>query len=225
MWRKVATLHVHLDESGDLNVSPSGSRYYVFTAAWTYVPFNLAVALSKLRFDLLKRGHNVPQFHATEDIALVRNAVVDILCRYPAWRFASVVAEKAKVPANSQEPASFYANLASMPLRFIFRNVRANTKPVIVYADRPPSQVEHRHREHIQKSIKRAARSELPHGVPFLTYHHHSASNAWLQVADYCCWAVFRKWEKGDDEFYIRLARRLAEPELDVYADSTTRYY
>ena len=38
----VATLHIALDEAGNLNFSPRGSKYYVFAAAWTYDPAPLA---------------------------------------------------------------------------------------------------------------------------------------------------------------------------------------
>jgi hypothetical protein len=45
------------DESGNLTFKPTGSKYYVFTAAWTYDPAPLANDLTGLRFALLKQGH------------------------------------------------------------------------------------------------------------------------------------------------------------------------
>ena len=61
------TLHVHLDESGNLTFKPTGSQYYVFTAAWTYDAAPLGSEITALRFALLKRGHDLHRFHATED--------------------------------------------------------------------------------------------------------------------------------------------------------------
>jgi len=62
--------------------------------------------------------------------------------------------------------------------------------------------------------------------MPFEVYHHHKASNGWIQVVDYCSWAVFRKWEKGDSRTYDQLRDRLKAPELDVFAAGDhTRYY
>jgi hypothetical protein len=44
-------------------------------------------------------------------------------------------------------------------------------------------------------------------------------------VADYCSWAVFRKWEQGDTRTNDQLRHRLAEPEADALHDDVVRYY
>ena len=41
--------------------------------------------------------------------------------------------------------------------------------------------------------------------------HHSSRSHFGLQVADYCCWAVFRKWEQGDTTHFDRIPAELGE--------------
>lgn len=174
----MSTLHAHLDESGDLNFSPAGTKHYVFAAAWTYSPSNLAARLSHLRFQLLKDGHDLARFHATEDIALVRNRVTGILRRYTGWHFTAAVIEKAKVRPEFYDPVRFYTHLASMPLRYALRRIRSDTKNVVIYSDHPPSQLERKQRELINKAIRHAANSELPDGVHFVAYHHPSASNA-----------------------------------------------
>lgn len=61
--------------------------------------------------------------------------------------------------------------------------------------------------------------------MPLESYHHKKESNAWIQVADYCSWAVFRKWEGGDPRTYNQLQSRLAAPELDVLARGSVKYY
>jgi hypothetical protein len=45
---QLATLHLCLDEGGDLNFKPNGSKYYTFAVAWTYDPSPLAIDLSNL---------------------------------------------------------------------------------------------------------------------------------------------------------------------------------
>ena len=34
---------------------------------------------------------------------------------------------------------------------------------------------------------------------------HFHCSHYGLQVADYCCWAVFRKWQRGEGVWYDRI--------------------
>ncbi len=77
------TLHVHLDESGDLRFSPRASRFYVFAVTWTYDPQPLAEALNKLRFELLGQGHDIPGFHATNDREWHRKSVLTALTAFP----------------------------------------------------------------------------------------------------------------------------------------------
>src|SRR5258708_15811944 len=92
------TLHVHLDESGDLNFSPTGSPYFVFAAAWTYEPAPLANELTALRFSLVKQGHGerLSGFHAREDAEPKRDKVFEVLEKHKNWTFAALVVTKSR---------------------------------------------------------------------------------------------------------------------------------
>lgn len=217
------TLHVHLDESGDLRFRPTSTKFYVFTVAWTYDPAPLARAITTLRFQLLKQGHNLRTFHASEDKQVNRDAVVDLLAAHPDWHFAAVVVEKAKVFEDLRPPHRFYPQFASSALKYIFhRHVRSETKNILVFTDTLPVK---EHREAAEKAIKTTCRRELPESIGFHSYHHPSHSNAWIQVVDYCSWAVFKKWEHGDLRTYDRLKHRMIEPELDALHRGEVRFY
>ena len=85
---------------------------------------------------------------------------------------------------------------AASGLRYVFRrHLQAGTGTVLVFTDTLPI---NKRREAVEKSIKTVCRHELQAETRFESYHHPSASNPWLQVADCCAWAVFRKWEQGD---------------------------
>jgi hypothetical protein len=219
----LSTIHIALDESGDFTFNRSASIYYVFTAAWTYDPAPLAYALTDLRCSLLKQGKNIVSFHACEDEQSTRNAVVDLLCAHDGWHFAAAVVEKPKVNPSIRDPYTFYPTFASMLFRFIFRGcLRKETTHVIALTDTLPLQ---RNREPVEKAFKTVCRSELGR-IPFQVYHHPRASNPWIQVVDYCCWAVYRKWHHGDDRTYQKLACRLKARELEVFrrGDQTVYY-
>ncbi|MBI3049557.1 MAG: hypothetical protein HYY76_14725 [Acidobacteria bacterium] len=125
------TFHVHLDEAGDFNFSPRGTRHYIFTAAWTYEPASLAQELTSLRFSLLKAGHDLPMFHATRDKQVNRNAVVAALTRHDTWRYASVIVEKAKVYPELRDAHRFYPQFATSVLKYIFhRHIAPGTGTV-----------------------------------------------------------------------------------------------
>jgi hypothetical protein len=118
----MSTLHLHSDESGDLNFSPGGSRYYLFAAVWTYNPLPLAIKLQSLRFRLLKQGLNIEKFHASSDHGRIRELVINTMLSSSDWKFAAVVVQKNKVPPTDREYlGSFYSRFATMPLSLVLR--------------------------------------------------------------------------------------------------------
>ena len=217
------TLHVYLDESGNLGFTPKGTKYYVFAVAWTYEPEPLATDLTRLRFSLLKDGHNISAFHAAEEKQENRDEVVSTLVRHHNWQFAGIVIEKNKVAPKYYEHYRFYPRYASNPLSVAFSlSLRPTTNSVLVFTDSLPVQ---KHKDSVEKAIKSTCRAMLPKGLQFHSYHHRLESNIWIQVADYCCWAIFRKWEQGDDRTYNQLVGRLVSEEIDLLADQSTTHY
>jgi hypothetical protein len=51
-----------------------------------------------------------------------------------------------------------------------------------------------------------------------------AASDGCLQVADYCAWAIQRKWERGDTRSYDLIKDRITY-EYDLWARGTCHYY
>lgn len=210
------TLHVHLDESGDLNFSPEGSRYFVFAAAWTYDPAPLANDLAALRFKLVKQGHgeHLSGFHAREDAHPKRDLVFGVLMKHLTWNFASIVVDKRRVNPVLYDPETFYPKFSAMLLRFIFKGrIKPRTAGVLIYTDTLP--FSGKRAKAAEVAIKTACRSDLPENLPFQVLHHRRESNAWIQVADYCCWGVCRKWEHGNPDVYDQIKARLAATEIE----------
>lgn len=226
----MSTLHVHIDESGDLDFSPRGSKFIVFAALWTYEPLLLAWHLQNLRFGFLKacsserlakyRLERLERFHCCEDSFYVRELVIKRMVTSPGWKFAATVIQKSKVsPSEREHMGSFYARFASIPLRLLLRGpIGHRATRVLIYTDRFPNQCK---REWTEKAIRESCRAELPTGLPFSVFHHASSSNACLQAADYCAYAVARKWERNDPRLYDLLRSRLTKTEWNVLGEET----
>jgi hypothetical protein len=220
------TLHIHVDESGDLNFAKRGSRFYIFTAVWTYHPLPLGISLHNLRFGYIKSGvgAKLSRFHACEDQQAHRDAVVDLILSENTWWFASIVIEKRKVNPTIREPEIFYPQFLNSILRFIFRgNLKQGTTNVLVYTDSLPLKSE-KEKKIASFTIEDVCKAELGE-IPFRLMHHASDSNSWLQIADYCSWSICRKWERGDVRTYSRLKARLQKTELDPMSLGRTIYY
>jgi Protein of unknown function (DUF3800) len=222
----MATLHVHLDESGNFAFSPKGSRFYIFTAVWTYDPAPLAARLSNLRFQLIKEGHGekLSCFHACDDPQPRRNMVVPLISSHFEWNFAAIVIEKNRVNPSLYAPEDFYPKFLTMVINFVLRGrVRPGTQAVLIYTDTlpfPKGQI-----KAVEACIKKSCRAELPN-TPFHVLHHRIESNYWIQIADYCSWSICRKWEFADRAVYDQLRGRIAATEIAPMSNGDgTRYY
>jgi hypothetical protein len=216
------TLHVHLDESGDMGFKPQGSKYYIFCVSWTYGPRQLATELMDLRFQHNKYGDDICRFHAMVD-GPRRPYVYNTLLSYHDWYFNAIMVEKRKVNPFLYDPLAFYPRFASIPLKFVLGyQMRAGTTNVMIYTDRLPVA---KHKDAVEKAIKTSCRAVLGHSLPFQVFHHPGESNSWLQATDYCCWGFARKWEKGKPSDFNILRGRYRGKELDVLSHGTTTYY
>jgi hypothetical protein len=111
-----------------------------------------------------------------------------------------------------------------MVLRFIFKGrLLRGTSQVLIYTDTLP--FTKRQALAVEVAIKTECKTDLG-GIPFQICHQRRESNAWLQIADYCCWGMCRKWEHDDVTTYNVLRPRLAAAELNPMASGDgTVYY
>lgn len=96
-----------------------------------------------------------------------------------------------------------------------------NYTEVIVITDTIPFS---RKREAIEKAVKQTLSRMLPIGTKYRILHHASKSCVGLQVADYCNWAIFRKWERGDLRSHD-LIRSGIQSEFDIFKSGKRYYY
>lgn len=190
------------DESGNLDFSPNGSRYYFFGVLTTRDPAPLTVALTSLRYELLADGLELENFHAAEDTQAVRTRVFERIMQVGGFEFDVLVADKRRFHPALHDAFEFYSCLANALLDAVLRRHAAGDERLVVITDRLPLQ---RHRKAAEKAFKSAIRNTLAER-PFSIVHHASSAHALLQVVDYCTWAVQRKWHRGDCRAYERIA-------------------
>lgn len=62
------------------------------------------------------------------------------------------------------------------------------------------------------------------HHMDWHTDFRPSQADPCLQLADYCAWAIQRKWERGDERSY-RLIRDRITYEYDLWSHAAEHYY
>lgn len=106
-------------------------------------------------------------------------------------------------------------------LRYILeRAPLARLDEILVITDTLPVQ---KKRAAMEKAIKITLAAMLPAGCKYRIMHHASKSSIGLQLADYCNWAIWKKWEGGDDYFFRKIERGVRS-EFDIFKTGTTLY-
>jgi hypothetical protein len=216
-------LYLFLDEGGNLDFSPSGTKYFTVSSVARVRPFGWHTRLVDLKYGLIEGGMNIESFHASEDRQAVRDRVFGIVSEdLRSVRIDSLVVEKRKTGPALQPVERFYPRMLGYLLRFVINNVRADAfSEVILLTDALPVE---RKRNAVEKAIKETLAGMLPATMRYRVFHHASKSNFELQVADYCNWAIYRKWEKGDLRSYD-IIKPAVRSEYEIFKSGQRFYY
>jgi hypothetical protein len=111
-------------------------------------------------------------------------------------------------------PPSLSLSLGSLLLlRGIFRHLTSGEiEGILVWAARIGTK---KRRGAFEKSVKLYLANELEARVPYHLYLHSSSSHPMLQVADYCCWAVAKKWKDQELRPFSKI-RNAVRTEIEV---------
>lgn len=215
--------YLFLDEGGNFDFSPTGTRYFVMSSVAMRRPFPAHGPLDDFKHDCLEYGLDTAYFHCADDNTHVRRKVFDLIARHlDSLCIDSLIVEKAKTGPALRADEAFYPKMLGYLLRHVVeREVVNDVEELIVITDTIPVQ---KKRKAGEKAIKTVLAAMLPEGVRYRILHHASRSHYGLQVADYCNWAVFRKWQRGETEYYDRLKPALRS-EFDIFRTGVTYYY
>ncbi len=216
-------LYIFLDEAGDFDFSPSGSKYFMMASVTRERPFGDYSEFVNLKYGLVEQGMDIEYFHASEDRQAVRDQVFDIIQRnLTGMRIDAVIVEKRKTGPGLREATRFYPRMLGYLLRYVLeRQSLDEYAEVIVFTDRIPVKGK---RKAVEKAIKTTLSNMLPKTARYRLLHHDSKSNFQLQIADYCNWGIYRRWSRGDLRSYD-LIKSAVRSEFGIFRSGTITYY
>lgn len=154
---------------------------------------------------------------------MVRDRVFDIIQRnLTGMRVDALIVEKRKTGPALRQEARFYPKMLGYLLRYVLEHHSLEKyAEVIVFTDRIPIKGK---RNAVEKAVKVTLANMLPVTARYRFLHHDSKSNFQLQIADYCNWAIYRKWSRNDLRSYD-LIKAAVKSEFDIFRAGTTVYY
>jgi hypothetical protein len=211
--------YVFVDEAGNFDFSLGGSAYFILTSVVTD-DCVIGDELLALRRELVWNGEQLTDaFHANEDKRSVKNEVFRLLGRH-TFRIDATIFEKRKVAPNQQNHDAFYEYAWYRHLKFLAPRVAtANDDLMVVGASIATERRQRLIGTALNGVVNRTARAAT---IRFT--HWPAASDPCLQVVDYCCWAIQRKWERGDGSFHALIANKIAS-EFNAFGRQNIYYY
>lgn len=215
--------YIFLDESGNLDFNPSGTRYFVMTSVSLVRPFPWVAKLDNLKYDWIEFGQALEGFHCTYDKWSVRRDVFDIIASdLDAIVIDYLIVDKPKTAPEYQDASKFYSYMLEHLLRHVVTSEPcARSEKIIVITDTLPLK---RKRQLTERKIRRAFTAMAPPGRRFSILHHDSRSHYGLQVADYCSWAQYRALQQGDSTYFDEIASAVRN-KLEIYRSVESRFY
>ena len=220
------SLYIFLDEGGNFDFSPKGSKYFTLTCVSLFRPFKLHTNLDTYKYDLIEHRIapriSMDHFHCAYDNIHVRNEVFSMLSKHvPTNSVDAVIVEKSKTGPALRPPEKFYPKMLGYLLRYAIEKAPGPIGEVVVITDSIPVR---KKKKAIEKGIKTSLPSMLTTGTPYRLMHHPSAAHYGLQIADYFNWAIYRKWEHKDPSAHTIIAPQI-RTEFDIFRSGIRYYY
>lgn len=212
-------LFAFLDESGEFVFRPQAGNYLVFAGVVTSNPLLFNQELSEVKYDLLRQGHILERFHAAEDKQLVRDRVFQMLTSSKEYSIHSIVVRK-----NRVNPVLHRYGVYSIAYRTLLRYLVGSrgVKELYLIVDTVPDK---RHQTVLKQTLQQRAKEALAtKNIHYTLCHHNSSAHALLQAADYCAWAIYKKWHAGDRRAYDLIRGRITN-EYDIFGRGDQDYY
>ena len=205
----MARVHLFADEAGNFDFSrqPGASRFFILTTVALPADADaLASALRALRFDLAWEGVDFRrEFHATDDTQAVRDRVFAVLAAHD-FRVDATILEKPKArPAIRSSEARFYRTAWAFHLRNVLPDLLPFEAELHVIA---ASVGTGKKRREFLRGVEQAVTDATSAQARVAFWP--AATDICLQAADYCAWAIQRKWERGDEGAYALIRHKIA---------------
>lgn len=213
---------IFADEAGDFVFKRGENKsFYFILCTLRFHSCDLGGALLNLRRRLIYQGTRLQdKFHATTDSKKVRTEVFDTIKDYD-FRIDATILEKPKaLPKIRRKEDIFYKYAWYYHAKFLAPQLFRYRRNILITAAALETK---RGKAAFKSAFNDAVQQTIPHKDYAIDFPP-SASDPCLQAADYCAWAIQRKWERGDTNSYDLIKDKI-KSEFDLWERGDTHYY
>jgi hypothetical protein len=158
-------------------------------------------------------------FHASEDPQAVRDEVFALL-QASDFRIDATILEKRKAQPHIQSERALYKMAWFLHFKYVAPHIANRQDRLFVTAASVGTKKKRRAFHNAVGDVVLQVSPCASYRVAFWPM----LSDPCLQVADYCTWAIQRKWERADTRSYD-LIKHKVRSEYDVWRAGRTHYY
>ena len=213
---------VFADEAGcfTFNRQPNVSRYFVLCTI-TAKSCDFGLSLHDLRRNLVWQREELGDFfHCSDDRNKIRSQVFQLLSKQD-FSIQATICEKSKaLPELRATRARFYQSAWYYHFRHGLKGAIASPTRLLVTAASLRTRREKLSFANALGQVVGDSVKENPWAMDF----RPAATDPCLQAADYCAWAIQRKWERGDEVAYNIISSKITY-EYDLWYSGQTHFY
>jgi hypothetical protein len=204
--------YIFLDESGDLGFKPTSSKWFIFTIVLINDHKKIERVIKNIRKGL-KKKFKLRELHAYHADAITKHRMLKKLSELEDLRVMCVMLNKRKVYVDLQNQKNYLYNYTANILldRLHNKNLIKIDEPIKLYIDQKDTSkfIRENFEKYLKDNlIKRGSNGRIEIKIK------PSHTEKCLQAVDFVSWAIFRKYEKGDYEYYEDIKDKIVEESL-----------
>ena len=204
--------YIFLDESGDLGFKKTSSKWFLFTIALTSEQRSLERITKKIWRNLRKKYKRIGELHAYHADNTTRSRMLKSLNELKDLKVMCIILNKQKVYVDLQNQKNYLYNYTANVLleRLHASGIIKDKESLHLYIDSKDTKKTLRENfiDYLTSSMKKRR------DCHFEVQLHASHENKSLQAVDFISWAIFRKYERGDFEFYEMIKSKIIDERL-----------
>ncbi len=204
--------HIFLDESGDLGFSKKSSRWFILTIVLTSNHRKIEKCVKKVHKKLKKKYKKVRELHAYHADSVTKKRVLRFLAETNDLKVFCIVLNKKKVYVDLRKQKNYLYNYTANILldRIHNKNILDSKEKIEIVIDQRETNkfLKSNFENYLKNNLAKKGNSNFDIKIK------PSHAEKCLQAVDFISWAIFRKYERGDYEYYEIIKEKIIEENL-----------